>query len=206
MQTPARISLPRIEWLVDEWIGVVVGAITWSRGGSSVLSTIGLILAILDFTGLSEKLECLIDQARDALARRIKEGDGIWPYYLNVALFGPKAINKMLTEFEWSNQFAAPNLAVGLTRVECCFLIIYFVMIPWAIYEHEFETIFKLIAIPLAIYVAMSVAGLILTALAGGIFMACYYLLHLLNMPSKGTVGTIGLLIAVGDWVLGRFY
>lgn len=156
-----------------------------------MLATIGLVLAVIDFTGLTEWVEGRLDWARVQLHAFV-----LWFYRcLNGWFDRDMAFGAEGRTLLFLKLGAAALYLYGLVLFGG-FLRDYVPLVPEA-FRTGYEAI-AVVAILVAFAAAMALPGALVafwlgTSLLWGIF-------HVLNMPRRGTVGSVGLILAVADY------
>lgn len=160
------------------------------------MSLTGFALAILDFTGLSKKLELKIDSLRKQYFNRVVKDLRFWKIYKRIERIG---------SFFWSFK------TIQKIGIIC--------MLAWAIYfgirlidlirVYEYGTpyryIFLGVIVVLSIYSVvfyLALSALLIILLTYWSLWWIYLFLHIVNKPKAGTVGTIGLVIAILGLIL----
>jgi len=156
-----------------------------------MLAAVGLALAIIDFTGLTRAVETLLDAAR----LRLQEvAEWLWR---NLVVRFARSLN------EWDIDKASILLKVAVLGLYTSALYLFgrffieiVLQVPEA-WSQGYGAVLILLA--MIIYVgALMLPGVLIAA-----WLAAYLLwglFHILNMPRKGIVGSIALLVAVADY------
>ena len=156
-----------------------------------MLATIGLVLAVIDFTGLTDWVERGLDWARvrlQSLLLRFYRSVEAW-FDRDVAL-GAKGKTLLFLKLS-----AAALYLYGLVLFGG-FLRDYVPLIPDA-FRTGYEAM-AVLAILVAFAAAMAFPGAVVAFwLAASLLWGMF---HVLNMPPRGTVGSIGLILALVEY------
>ena len=147
------------------------------------LGGLGLLLAILDFTGTSRALERSIDEARSLLGQWLERNSAkrLLNFYASVNL------GKFIRNAYW---YAVPFAFIGAL----------FVAAVGPSESREVDFFAALVALKFVIYLLQALAFFliyIVPIISLWSLTIAYKLAHLLNKPRAGTLGTIGLFTAI---------
>lgn len=173
---------------------------------AKILAWIGIILAIVDFFSLSEKLEKIIDGKREEYKNWIKTS---WNSFVK-------------TDKSEENEKLTLASALGCFNIMFFGIIGFFVFaISIGLFSKYFTTPilslfglendkywlfglnggFMLISFFIIILRVITIGKYIITA----ILWSIWYVAHLFNKPKKGTIGTIGFILAIIG-LLGEYF
>lgn len=167
---------------------------------SDILEFVGFSLALLDFTGSLETIEAYLDALRRSFARiRIEWfGLALIDTPVGAILTGISGV-VVLGGITW--MFASEDSTFWPTLSEICRTL----SVPAV-------SLIYLSALGQAVAMSIMVVGTILFGLIVILILACYlgatlttsvfYLLHILNLSPRGTIGSIGFLVAAASFAI----
>lgn len=157
------------------------------------IKVIGLLLAILDFTGLSKSLESAIDRIRDSYKDWIDGWKESIPCFVNIC--------ERDSDFEYVySNIGCTGILLMLCIVLGCIIFHVTFLGPLIIASDLSDTLAGFLyylaefGLPFLFFYTLYV-----------ILFLIWGMLHIINIPKSGTLCTIGLLIALADSLFDLF-
>ena len=163
-----------------------------------ILQVLGLTLAFVDFFQLAGWLEKRVDRLRSALNRLLltDDGSGVLPTMARMSnvqtLLEIKPLGLMMT--------------IGMSGLGICFIGSWIgagLLDPFdgSLFQEVLLYVGLISMVIFGLAVLVVLAGRSLLLLIMSLLLVLRGVLHVLDMPPAGTIGTIGLLLAIGSFV-----
>jgi len=157
-----------------------------------VLAVLGILMAFLDFTGASKRLESVIDEERDLFLKRLRKKSFLKELEDRINRIGDRPIPITSAIILLISILIGQNIYIRLM-----------VFIPSA-WPHEVQIVSKVILwiasfIGFFLFFGLAIASwsIILTSLIFALLWGFWFMLYIMNKAPSGTMGTIGLIIAI---------